>query len=106
SRAGEVKLVDFGIAKASMRARETQVGVIKGKYYYMSPEQAWGDRVDQRTDIFSNGILLYEMLTGQMLYYEEDLHKLLDKVRKAEIAPPRTLRPDTPDELERICMRA
>jgi serine/threonine protein kinase len=58
SHAGEVKLVDFGIAKATMRAKQTAVGVIKGKYYYMSPEQAWGDPVDHRTDIFSAGILL------------------------------------------------
>ncbi len=106
SRAGEVKLVDFGIAKASQRAQETQVGVIKGKYYYMSPEQAWGDRVDARTDIFSTGIVLYEMLAGQMLYYEEDLHKLLDRVRKADIALPSNLRDGIPTELERITMQA
>jgi len=103
---GEVKLVDFGIAKATMRARQTAVGVIKGKYYYMSPEQAWGEPVDHRTDIFSTGILLYEMLTGQMLYLEEDLHKLLDMVRRADVAPPTTLRKDVPPQLERIVMRA
>ncbi len=103
---GEVKLVDFGIAKATMRARQTAVGVIKGKYYYMSPEQAWGEPVDHRTDIFSAGILLYEMLTGQMLYLEEDLHKLLDMVRRADVAPPTTLRKDVPPQLERIVMRA
>ena len=106
SHAGEVKLVDFGIAKATMRARQTAVGVIKGKYYYMSPEQAWGDPVDHRTDIFSAGILLYEMLTGQMLYLEEDMNKLLDMVRKADIAPPSTKRPEVPRELDRIVMRA
>ena len=84
SHAGEVKLVDFGIAKASMKARQTAVGVIKGKYYYMSPEQAWGDVVDCRSDVFSTGIVLYEMLTGQMLYLEEDLHRLLDMVQGRE----------------------
>ena len=104
SYAGEIKLVDFGIAKATMRARQTAVGVIKGKYYYMSPEQAWGDPLDRRTDVFSTGILLYEMLTGQMLYLEEDLHKLLDMVRKAAIAPPTVLRRDIPPQLERIVM--
>src|SRR5262249_24669099 len=82
------------------------VGVIKGKYYYMSPEQAWGDPVDHRTDIFSAGILLYEMLTGQMLYLEEDMNRLLDMVRKADIAPPSSKRPDTPRDLDRIVMRA
>src|SRR5262249_8021508 len=60
SNAGEVKLVDFGIAKATMKVRQTAVGVIKGKYYYMSPEQAWGERLDHRSDIFSAGIVLYE----------------------------------------------
>ena len=106
SYAGEVKLVDFGIAKATMKARQTAVGVIKGKYYYMSPEQAWGDPIDLRSDIFSAGIVLYEMLTGQMLYLEEDLHKLLDLARAADIAPPSTLRRGIPPQLERILMHA
>src|SRR5215510_4437821 len=106
SYSGEVKLVDFGIAKATMKARQTAVGVIKGKYYYMSPEQAWGDQIDWRSDIFSAGIVLYEMITGQMLYLEEDLHKLLDMARKAEIAPPSTLRKGVPPQLERIVMHA
>ncbi len=106
SNAGEVKLVDFGIAKATMKVRQTAVGVIKGKYYYMSPEQAWGERIDYRSDIFSAGIVLYEMLTGQMLYLEEDLHKLLDMVRRASIAPVRTLRRDVPPQLEHIVMHA
>ena len=106
SYAGEVKLVDFGIAKATMKARQTAVGVIKGKYYYMSPEQAWGDSIDCRSDIFSAGIVLYEMMTGQMLYLEEDLHKLLDMARRAEIDPPSTLRRGIPPQLERIVMHA
>ncbi len=106
SYAGEVKLVDFGIAKATMKARQTAAGVIKGKYYYMSPEQAWGDPIDPRSDIFSAGIVLYEMITGQMLYLEEDLNKLLDMARRADIAPPTTLRPELPAQLEKIVMRA
>ncbi|MDB4962718.1 MAG: serine/threonine protein kinase [Myxococcales bacterium] len=106
SYSGEVKLVDFGIAKATMKARQTAVGVIKGKYYYMSPEQAWGDKIDHRSDIFSAGIVLYEMITGQMLYLEEDLHKLLDMARRADIAPPSTLRKGVPPQLEKIVMHA
>ncbi len=106
SYAGEVKLVDFGIAKATMKARQTAAGVIKGKYYYMSPEQAWGDPIDFRSDIFSAGIVLYEMMTGQMLYLEEDLHKLLDMARRAEIEPPSVLRKGIPPQLERIVMHA
>src|SRR5215211_3264752 len=106
SFSGEVKLVDFGIAKATMKVRQIAVGVIKGKYYYMSPEQAWGDKIDARSDIFSAGIVLYEMITGQMLYLEEDLHKLLDMARRADIAPPSTLRKGIPPQLERIVMHA
>ena len=106
SYAGEVKLVDFGIAKATMKARQTAVGVIKGKYYYMSPEQAWGDPIDHRSDIFSAGIVLYEMITGQMLYLEEDLHKLLEMARSANIAPPSKLRRGVPPQLDRIVMHA
>ncbi|HWE26974.1 MAG TPA: serine/threonine-protein kinase, partial [Polyangia bacterium] len=102
---GEVKIVDFGIAKAAMRGQQTAAGVIKGKYYYMSPEQAWGDPIDARTDIFSAGILLYEMLVGQMLYMEEDLEKLLDVVRKAQIAPPSSHRQGVPPALEAVVMR-
>src|SRR3954469_4198961 len=103
---GGVKLVDFGIAKAAMRSQQTAAGVIKGKYYYMSPEQAWGDKIDARTDIFSAGILLYEMLVGQMLYMEEDIEKLLDVVRKANIPPPSSQRMGVPRELEQVVMRA
>ncbi len=106
SHVGEVKMVDFGIAKATMKARQTAVGVIKGKYYYMSPEQAWGDIVDHRTDIFATGICLYEALTGRMLYQQEDLRQLLDAVRRAEIPPPTVRRHDIPPQLERIIMHA
>jgi serine/threonine-protein kinase len=106
SHVGEVKIVDFGIAKATMRAQKTAVGVIKGKYYYMSPEQAWGDPVDHRADVFSTGILLYEMLTGRMLYLEEDMQRLRDLVRKADIVPPSRHRREVPTELDRIVMRA
>jgi serine/threonine protein kinase len=106
SYSGEVKLVDFGIAKAQQRVQQTAAGVIKGKYYYMSPEQAWGDPIDHRTDVFSTGIVLYEMLVGQMLYLEDNLAVLLDRVRKAEIAKPRALRKNLPPELEQIVMKA
>ncbi len=103
---GEVKIVDFGIAKATHRSRETESGVIKGKFFYMSPEQAWGDDIDARTDIFSTGICLYEMITGEMLYNEEKALVLLDKVRKAEIPPMRRRRPDLPPQLEQVVLRA
>jgi serine/threonine-protein kinase len=103
---GEVKIVDFGIAKAAMRSQRTAAGVIKGKYYYMSPEQAWGDPMDARSDIFSAGILLYEMLVGQMMYMEDDLDKLLEVVRKANIPLPSQKRKGVPPALEAVVMRA
>ena len=103
---GEVKLIDFGIAKATMRPGHTQVGIIKGKFYYMSPEQAWGRPLDRRTDIFSLGICLHEMLTGQMLYADDDQMRLLEKVRAADVPRPSDLRPGVPPELDTICMRA
>ena len=106
SYAGEVKLVDFGIAKAALRTGQTEAGVIKGKYYYMSPEQAWGDPMDHRSDIFSTGVVLYELLTGEMLYQEDNIPQLLDKVRKAEIKPPSHKRRDVPQELSAIVMKA
>ncbi|MCA9539333.1 MAG: protein kinase [Myxococcales bacterium] len=103
---GEVKIVDFGIAKASQRSRETESGIIKGKFFYMSPEQAWGDDIDGRTDIFSTGICLYEMITGEMLYNEDKALALLDKVRQAEIPNMRARRPDLPPLLERVTLQA
>ncbi len=106
SFAGEVKIVDFGIAKAASRSEHTEAGVIKGKYYYMSPEQAWGDPMDHRSDIFSTGVVLYELLTGRMLYNDDNIPLLLDKVRKAEIAPPEKRRPNIPRSLSDIVMRA
>ncbi len=106
SRSGEVKLVDFGIAKAATKIWQTATGVIQGKYHYMSPEQASGEPIDLRSDVFSAGIVLYELLTGRMLYREADMHRLLGKARRADIAPPSSLRDRVPPELERIAMRA
>ncbi len=103
---GDVKLTDFGIAKVAHRAEQTQIGIIKGKYYYMSPEQAAGRFVDGRTDLFAAGILLYEMLVGEMLYYDDNLDKLLAMVRRADISPPSKRRRDIPPALEAIVMKA
>ena len=107
SRQGEVKLVDFGIAKAATLSSKTRSGVIKGKLVYMSPEQSWGEDVDQRSDIFSAGIVLYEALTGGSLYLEKNPVKLLEMVRQAAIPAPSTRRgPEITPELDDIVMRA
>ncbi|MFP3870321.1 MAG: protein kinase domain-containing protein [Syntrophobacteria bacterium] len=84
---GEVKIVDFGIAKAAKRRSDTQVGMLKGKVAYMSPQQAAGKPIDHRSDIFATGILLYEMITGRRMFEGSDL-EILDQVRKAEFEPP------------------
>ena len=106
SRAGEVKVVDFGIAKAAGMNAKTQAGVIKGKVHYMAPEQAHGEAADCRADIFSSGIVLWEMLTSQMVYSGDNVRELVDKVRRADIRPPSTVRSDVPSSLDAIVARA
>ena len=106
STSGEVKLVDFGIAKAATKASHTQSGALKGKLLYMSPEQAWGKKIDSRTDIFSLGTVLYEMLTGKKLFSGDSEMSILEKVRTATVTSPKEAREDLPDSLERIVMKA
>ena len=82
---GEVKIVDFGIAKAAMNISHTMAGILKGKIAYMSPEQAMGKTVDNRTDIFSTGILLYEVITGTKLFTGESQFEVLKKIRTTRV---------------------
>ncbi|HET7504494.1 MAG TPA: protein kinase [Kofleriaceae bacterium] len=103
---GEVKLIDFGIAKAAGTGPKTQAGILKGKFGYMSPEQVRGLPIDRRSDIFSCGIVLYELLTGERLFVGESDFSTLEKVRNVEILPPSTYNRKIPDELERIVLRA
>jgi len=102
---GEVKLVDFGIAKAASQCNVTRVGIIKGKVAYMSPEQAFGDPIDHRSDIFSVGILLYEMVTGKRMFIGDTL-KILAKVQKAEFDSPDKLVEGLPPALLKIIYKA
>jgi eukaryotic-like serine/threonine-protein kinase len=103
---GEVKLIDFGIAKAAGKASKTQQGILKGKFGYMSPEQVRGLPLDRRSDVFSLGIVLYELLTGERLFVGESDFSTLEKVRNVEILPPSTYNRRISDELERIVMKA
>ncbi len=103
---GEVKIADFGIAKATQTTIQTMGGVVKGKYKYMSPEQAQGETVDQRTDIFSAGICLYEMLTLKEMYGGTSGVQLLERVRKGDYKMPRHLNPAIPRELDAILLKA
>src|SRR5688500_4889626 len=103
---GEVKIADFGIAKAESNAYQTRDGMLKGKFEYMSPEQAQGKEIDHRSDIFSLGIILYEMMTGRRLFKTDSEIATLKKIREGEIDAPSKLKPDIPPALEAICMRA
>ncbi len=103
---GEVKLTDFGIAKASVKALETVSGVIKGKFDYMSPEQASAQDVDQRTDLFAAGVLLYEMLCGAHPFRKGGDLKTIAAIRSGEYQPPTFTNPDVPYSLEVILDRA
>ena len=103
---GEVKVVDFGIAKAETQLEQTSAGTIKGKFGYMSPEQAEGHVVDPRTDIFSLGIVLWELLANDRLFTAQNEAATLRKVRECQIPSLRKINPNIPPELERICMKA
>ena len=103
---GTVKLLDFGIAKASKRANETRGGEIKGKISYMSPEQIVGKDVDHRSDIFSLGIVLYESLTGFKLFTGETDLATMQNILDGKIYPPSYYREHVPKEAEAIVMKA
>src|SRR5215471_6896407 len=102
SYTGEVKLCDFGIAKATLSKVNTKTGVIKGKVKYMSPEQALGRKLDHRSDVFSLGSCLYEMLTRLPPFTASNEMDLLIKVRDAKYRPISDLAPGVPPELEAI----
>ncbi len=103
---GEAKIIDFGIAKAQGKTSQTQVGILKGKFSYMSPEQVRGLHIDHRSDIFSLGIVLYEMLTLERLFLGESDFDTLEKIRKVEMSPPSLYNPHIPKELEDIVLKA
>ncbi|MCI0672828.1 MAG: protein kinase, partial [Myxococcaceae bacterium] len=103
---GTVKVVDFGIAKASSRLGQTQPGMLKGKLGYMSPEQARSEPLDGRSDLFSLGVTFYELLTGQRVFLRDTELGVLLALMERPVPPVRSLRPDVPEALERIVMRA
>lgn len=103
---GTTKLVDFGIAKAATAEALTSNGTLKGKMPYMSPEQCSGEPVDQRSDIFSLGIVLWELTTGKPLFSATNDFSVLQRVSKADVPKPTDLIPKYPQRLEEIVMRA
>jgi serine/threonine-protein kinase len=103
---GEVKIVDFGLAKASSQLEKSEPGIIKGKFSYLSPEAAMGMEVDSRTDIFAVGIILWELLAGQRLFLGETDFQTVKKVQQAIVPPISQLNRKVPPELERIVNKA
>jgi serine/threonine protein kinase len=103
---GCVKLIDFGIAKAERRTTETRAGTLKGKIAYMSPEQCLGEPLDRRSDVFSLGIVLFELSTGTRLFPAENEYAALRQIVDQDAPKPSSRRPDYPPELEAIVMRA
>lgn len=102
---GEVKVIDFGIAKAANKATKTQAGILKGKFGYMSPEQVRGLPLDRRSDVFALGVVLYELLTGERLFVSESDFSTLEKVRNVDILPPTTYNRRIPESLEKIVLK-
>jgi len=105
SKKGEVKLMDFGIAKGDKLADLTETGTGLGTPSYMSPEQILGDKLDFRSDIFSIGIVLYQMITGDKPFVEDDSRTVMQKIRLDRYVSPRKANPHVPRQLERILAR-
>ncbi len=103
---GEVKIVDFGLAKASSQLEKSEPGIIKGKFSYLSPEAALGQEVDKRTDIFAVGIILWELLAGQRLFLGDTDFQTVKKVQIASVPPISQINRKVPPELERIVNKA
>lgn len=105
SYAGEVKITDFGISRAAFQAQALHE-VIRGKYAYMSPEQVDGKDLDGRSDLFSLGVVFFEMLTGRRLFKAKTRDETIARVRRADVPAPRTYRPEISQELESIVLRS
>jgi serine/threonine protein kinase len=103
---GEVKLIDFGIARSANKLSGTQAGVLKGKLGYMSPEQVRGLPMDRRSDVFAAGVVLYELCTGQRLFAGHSDYVVLQQVQAAHVPQPSKVDPLIPPELERILLKA
>ncbi len=104
--AGGVKLVDFGIAKATNRFSHTSTGMLKGKYGYMSPEQIKNLSLDARADVYSAGVVLWEMLTGRKLFRQASELEILQAITEQDTPPPSTVVSSVPPELDAVCLKA
>jgi eukaryotic-like serine/threonine-protein kinase len=103
---GSVRVVDFGIAKATSQARTTQEGHLKGKPGYLAPEQLRFEAADRRTDVFNAGIVLWELLSGERLFSNESPRAALERVTKGEVPAPSRANPEVPPALDAVVARA
>jgi len=103
---GQVKIIDFGLAKAVDRLTSTMAGVVKGKLAYLAPEQITGPNVDRRTDIFALGTTLWELTVGRRLFKAPNDAETMRNVREASVPDPRSIVPSFPQALAKILMRA
>jgi TonB family protein len=106
SQEGDIKLCDFGIAKAASKASHTQAGALKGKLQYMSPEQAWGRTIDRRSDIFALATVLFEMLTNRKLFTGDNELSILEQVREARVVPPSEHNEEVTPEIDKVVLKA
>lgn len=106
STSGTVKIIDFGIAKAKNKISTTDSGVLKGKFAYMSPEHAEGEKLDHRADIFSLGVILFELITDQRLFKGKNNLDTVRKVKRAKVPLPSGIRRGIPKELDEIIVNA
>jgi phosphate/phosphite/phosphonate ABC transporter binding protein len=103
---GEVKLLDFGIAKATAAAEATRTGSLKGKHGYMSPEQCAGEHLDRRSDVFALGIVCWELFTGVRLFKRETEYATMHAIVNGEFRAPSAVRPDLPPALDEVLAKA
>jgi len=106
SEEGDIKLCDFGIAKAASKASHTQAGALKGKLQYMSPEQAWGRNIDRRSDIFALATVLFEMLTARKLFSGDNELSILEQVREARVTAPSQYNDEVTPQIDAIVLKA
>ena len=106
SKNGEVKLVDFGLAKANSQIESTDPGVVKGKFSYLSPEAASGLDVDHRADVFAVGIILWELFTGKRLFYGDTDYQTVELVRQAKIPSMQQHNPEIEQEIDQVVRKA
>jgi serine/threonine-protein kinase len=103
---GQIKLIDFGIAKLKGLGEDTATGVIKGKIRYMPPEQIEGVELDRRTDVYAAGVMLWEAATRERMWKGQSDANIMRRVLDGEMPKPRTVSPDVPEELEAIILKA